>query len=97
MSIIEEGGGPWTSRRARESVRRSASNLPRTRTKIPAAQYSSSGYLCLHLDQFISNFNADFRFEPDADQVERRLGAYAGTNPRVTCDCFGNSERLHGV
>ena len=65
--------------------------------KIQAAQYSSSGYLCLHLDQFISNFNADFRFEPDADQVEQRFGAYAGTNPRVTCDCFGDSKQLHGV
>ena len=57
----------------------------------------SSYCLCLHLDQFISNFRADFRFEPDTYQVEQRLGAYAGSNPRFVCDCFGDFRQLSGV
>ena len=70
---------------------------PAPRRKIEAAQHLSSFCLCLHLDQFISNFRADFRFEPDAYQVEQRLGAYAGTNPRFVCDCFGDSRQFRGV
>ena len=69
---------------------------PAPRRKIQATQHLSSYCLCLHLDQFISNFRADFRFEPDTYQVEQRLGAYAGTNPRFVCDCFGDSKQLRG-
>ena len=71
---------------------------PAPRRKIQAAaQHLSSCCLCLHLDQFISNFRADFRFEPDTYQVEQRLGAYAGSNPRFVCDCFGDSQQLRRV
>jgi hypothetical protein len=51
----------------------------------------------LHLDQFISNFRAGFRFEPDTDQVEQCVGAYPGTSPRFVGDCFGDSQQLRGV
>ena len=44
-------------------MRRSASICPAPRRKIQAAQHFSCLYL--HLDQFISNFKADFRFEPE--------------------------------